>query len=421
MDKLFDNPWFIKILALLLAVLLYSSVPHTGQKLTDVNVPGEQTTETIKDIPVKVYYDTENLVVTGIPNTVDVTIKGPITHVQSAKALKNFEVYVDLTNAKIGNQNVKLKIRNLSDKLKATMKPASVKVSVQEKITKEFRVEAEFDGGQIEDGYSAGLPEVEPNKVKITGAKSDIDRITYVKATLDGTGKLKATISKQAQIQVLDKKLNKLDVTVDPETVRVTIPIKSNSKTVPINIVKKGTSPEGITIESIELDETEAKITGIEEVLKGTDSVRVEVDLSKITENTTLTLPVIISNGVTKVTPQLVKATVVVKKVEQKPAVEQTTATDQEKTVLDIPLKIQGLADNFKAEVNDPTSQTVNLQVNGTAESVTGLGPNDFTAFIDLTGLAEGTHDVEIQVKGPTDVQWTPDKSTAKITITNNA
>ena len=421
MDKLFDNPWFIKILALLLAVLLYSSVPHTGQKLTDVNVPGEQTTETIKDIPVKVYYDTENLVVTGIPNTVDVTIKGPITHVQSAKALKNFEVYVDLTNAKIGNQNVKLKIRNLSDKLKATMKPASVKVSVQEKITKEFRVEAEFDGGQIEDGYSAGLPEVEPNKVKITGAKSDIDRITYVKATLDGTGKLKATISKQAQIQVLDKKLNKLDVTVDPETVRVTIPIKSNSKTVPINIVKKGTSPEGITIESIELDETEAKITGIEEVLKGTDSVRVEVDLSKITENTTLTLPVIISNGVTKVTPQLVKATVVVKKVEQKPAVEQTTATDQEKTVLSIPLKIQGLADNFKAEVNDPTSQTVNLQVNGTAESVTGLGPNDFTALIDLTGLAEGTHDVEIQVKGPTDVQWTPDKSTAKITITNNA
>jgi len=386
-----------------------------------VNVPGEQTTETIKDIPVKVYYDTENLVVTGIPNTVDVTIKGPITHVQSAKALKNFEVYVDLTNAKIGNQNVKLKIRNLSDKLKATMKPASVKVSVQEKITKEFRVEAEFDGGQIEDGYSAGLPEVEPNKVKITGAKSDIDRITYVKATLDGTGKLKATISKQAQIQVLDKKLNKLDVTVDPETVRVTIPIKSNSKTVPINIVKKGTSPEGITIESIELDETEAKITGSEEVLKGTDSVRVEVDLSKITENTTLTLPVIISNGVTKVTPQLVKATVVVKKVEQKPAVEQTTATDQEKTVLSIPLKIQGLADNFKAEVNDPTSQTVNLQVNGTAESVTGLGPNDFTALIDLTGLAEGTHDVEIQVKGPTDVQWTPDKSTAKITITNNA
>src|SRR3954470_19848898 len=219
MDKMFDNPWFIKVLSLLLAVLLYSSIPHTGQKLTDVNVPGEQTTETINDIPVKVYYDTENLVVSGIPNTVDVTIKGPITHVQSAKALENFEVYVDLTNAKIGTQKVKLKIRNLSDKLTATMKPANVTVTVQEKITKEFRVEAEFDAGQIEDGYSAGQPSVEPNKVKITGAKSDIDRITYVKAALEEKDKLKETITKEARIKVLDKDLNKLNVVVEPQTV----------------------------------------------------------------------------------------------------------------------------------------------------------------------------------------------------------
>jgi len=408
MDKMFDNPWFIKVLSLLLAVLLYSSIPHTGQKLTDVNVPGEQTTETINDIPVKVYYDTENLVVSGIPNTVDVTIKGPITHVQSAKALENFEVYVDLTNAKIGTQKVKLKIRNLSDKLTATMKPANVTVTVQEKITKEFRVEAEFDAGQIEDGYSAGQPSVEPNKVKITGAKSDIDRITYVKATLGGNGRLKSTITKEASIQVLDKELNKLNVVVDPQTVKVTIPIRSNSKTVPINIVKKGTPPDGVTIESIALDETEAKITGSEELLKSTDSVRVEVDLSKITENTTLTLPVIISNGITKVSPQIVKATIVVKK-------------DEQKSVSSIPLTIQGLGDNLTAEIVDPTSQTVNLQVIGPSDSVTGLGPTDFTAFIDLTGLTEGTHDVKIQVKGPTDVQWTPDKSTAKITITNNA
>ncbi|WP_160725705.1 CdaR family protein [Bacillus sp. USDA818B3_A] len=419
MDKLFDNPWFIKILALLLAVLLYSSIPHTSSKFTDVNVPGEQSTETIKDIPVKVYYDTENLVVSGIPNTVDVTIKGPITHVQSAKALKNFEVYVDLTNAKIGKQKVKLKIRDLSDKLTATMKPTSVTVNVQEKITQEFKVEAEFNSEQIADGYSAGQPVVEPNKVRITGAKSDVDQITYVKATLAVNGDLKSTTTKEAQIQVLDKSLNKLNVTIEPETVKVTIPIKANSKTVPINIVKKGTPPEGVTIESIELDETEAKITGSESVLDSTESVRVEVDLSKITENTTLTLPVIISNGVTKVSPQLVKATVVVKK--EEPKTETKTNAEVQKTISAIPLNIQGLAENVTAEINDPADQSVNLVVNGPSESVNELGPDDFTVTIDLSGLNEGTHDVDIQVKGPTDVEWTSDKSTANITITDNA
>lgn len=161
MDKLMDNPWFIKILALLLAVLLYSSVPHKGN---DVNVPGEQATETIEDMPVKVYYDTENLVVSGIPNTVDVTLKGPITHVQSAKALRNFEVFVDLTDAKIGKQKVNLKVKDLSDKLKVTLKPASVNVTIQEKITKEFKVDAEINRSQIEEGYTAEQPIVEPKK-----------------------------------------------------------------------------------------------------------------------------------------------------------------------------------------------------------------------------------------------------------------
>ncbi len=404
-----DNPWFIKILALLLAVLLYSSIPQTGKKLSDVNVPGQQTTETLQAFPVKAYYDTENLVVSGIPDTVDITIKGPITHVQSAKALKNFEVYVDLTDAKIGKQTVDLKVRDLSDKLKATLKPASVNVTVQEKITKEFKVEAELNTSQIEDGYSAGQPVVVPNKVKITGAKSDIDRISFVKATLEERDKLKETITQQARIQVLDKELNKLDVVIEPPTVKVTIPIKSNTKTVPINIVKKGTAPSGVTIESIELDEKEATITGDDDILKNTENVRVEVDISKITENTTLTLPVIISNGITKVSPQIVKATIVVKKQEE------------QKTVSGIPLNIRGLSNNYKAEINDPTSQKINLLVTGLSESVSGLTPENFNAFIDLTGLSAGSHDVKIQVEGPTGVNWTPDKSTAKVTITNNA
>lgn len=406
MDKLMDNPWFIKILALVLTVLLYFSIP-SGTKLTDVNVPGQQTSATIVDIPVKVYYDTENLVVSGIPNTVDITVKGPITHVQSAKASKNFEVFVDLTDAKIGKQKAKLVVKDLSDKLKATIKPASVNVTIQEKITKEFKVEAEYNSSQIEEGFSAGQPVVQPNKVKITGAKSVIDRITYVKATLEDKGKLKETITSQALIRVLDKDLNKLNVLVAPETVKVTIPIKDNSKTVPINIIRKGTSPDGVIIDSIELDTNEATITGNEEVVKNTDNVRVEVDVSKITSNTVLTLPVIISNGITKVTPQTVKVTVVVKK-------------QEEKAVSGIPLKIRGLTENLSVVVNDPANQMINLLVNGPSVAINAIKPENFTIYIDLVGLVEGVHDVNIHVEGPPDINWKPDKSSAKITISKS-
>jgi len=402
-----DNPWFIKILALVLAVLLYSSVPHTGKKITDVNVPGEQSTATITNIPVNVYYDTENLVVSGIPSKVEITLKGPLTHIQSAKALKNFEVYVDLTKAKVGKQKVKLKVRNLSDKLTATVKPSSVNVSVQEKITKEFKVEAEYNTSQIEEGYSAGQPVVEPDNVKITGAKSIIDRITYVKAVLEEKNKLRESITEDADIQVLDKDLNKLNVKVEPDTVEITIPVKVNSKTVPINIVRNGTAPEGVTIESIDIDEKEATIFGSETVLDKTEKVRVEVDLSKITDNTTLTLPVIISNGITKVTPQTVEATVVVKK-------------QEEKTISDVPVTIKGLPDEYEATINDPGNQMIDILVNGPATAVTRVKPKDFNVYIDLSDLEEGEHDVDIHVEGPPDLKMKPTKSSAKITINKN-
>jgi YbbR domain-containing protein len=407
MDKLMDNPWFIKIMAILLAVLLYSVVPNSSSKTNEINVPGENTTEILVDIPVKAYYDTENLVVSGIPDSVDVTIEGPMPHVQSAKALKNFEVFVDITNAEIGNQKVTFEVSGLSDKLKATIKPSSITVAVQEKVTTEFTVEAEFNNDLIKEGYSAGQPTVKPNKVKITGAKDVVDRITYVKAALEGGDILDSTVTKEAQVQVLDKELSKLNVVVEPEIVEVTIPIKSNTKTVPINILEKGTPQEGITIESMDLDVKEAAISGDEDVLKDTENVRVEVDVSKISESTTLTLPVIISTGITKVTPETVKVTVVVK-------------SDVEKTVSGVPIKIRNLPEQYEAVINDPENRVVNLLVFGTGTAVTELGPNNFDIFIDLNGLTEGEHNVNIQVNGPPNVNWEPDKSSAKITITRD-
>ncbi len=115
-------------------------------------------------------------------------------------------------------------------------------------------------------------------------------------------------MTQEASVLVLDKEMNKLDVIVEPETVKVTIPVKSSSKKVPIDIVRKGTPPNGVSIDSITADIKEVTIIADPEVLSEVDRVRVEVDVSKITEDTEITLPVIISNGIVKVSPETVKA-----------------------------------------------------------------------------------------------------------------
>ncbi|MEH7885645.1 CdaR family protein [Bacillus sp. JJ1609] len=405
MDKLMDNPWFIKMVALVLAILLFGSVPKNDpDKPGDVNVPSDEKVETIEEVPIKSYYDTDTLVVTGVPETVTITLQGPKNLVQQAKALRNFEVFVDLTKADMGKQRVPITIRDISDRLTVTIEPGYANVSIQEKVTKEFKVEAEYSRNLVEEGYIAEKPTVNPSKVQITGAKDLVDRITYVKATVNANGKISDSITREASVLVLDKDMNKLDVNVEPDTVEVTIPVKSSSKKVPIDIVRKGNPPEGVTIESITADTKEAEIIAAPEILSEVKNVRVEVDLSEITDDTELTLPVIISNGVVKVSPEMVKVSVRVTK-------------ESEKTISNIPIEIEGMNDEFEVDFLNPSNGQTDITVTGPSNIVAPLTAGNFKILIDVSGLDEGEHEVDMKVTAPENIIWKLAKEKANITV----
>lgn len=434
MNKLFNivigKNWFTKVLSLAFALLLFSYAYDPNESSTDVNVPGDSETAVLEDIPVTAYYDTENVVVTGIPKTVTVTLRGPTVHIQQAKLKKDFEVYVNLANAELGSKTVPLLIKDLSDKVKATIDPETIKVTLKEKVTKEFTVEAEYSSNSIEKGYAAGTPKIEPKTVKVTGAKEDIEKIAYVKANVNLDENTNEAVSQQAKVSVLDSSLNKLNVQVEPETVEVNIPVKRTSKTVPINIVEQGTPPANITIESITLDKKEATISGPEDVLKEVENTRVEVDLSTIEKDEELTLPVIISNGVTAVDPELVQVTVkvTVAKEEQdenedeqkEPDSEEAAAGDIETKMLSsIPISIQGLNSSLEVTIDNPKSSSTSLRISGEQNRIRELSAADFNLYLDLAGMDDGDHEVPIKVDGPEDIDWELAIDTASVSITN--
>ena len=74
MDKFIDSPWFLRLTALFLAIMLFLTVKSEDQ--SNRNTVGD-VFDLIQDVPVEVYYDTENLVVTGVPDMVNMTIEGP--------------------------------------------------------------------------------------------------------------------------------------------------------------------------------------------------------------------------------------------------------------------------------------------------------------------------------------------------------
>lgn len=421
---------FMKLVALVMALLLFSSIYDENMGTNDVNVPGDADVAIIAGIPVKSYYDTENLVVTGVPETVEVTLEGPTPNVQATKTQKDFEVFVDLTKAKVGKQRAELQVRDLSNGLKATVNPNFVEVNVQEKVTKDYTIDIEYDKKMIAAGYEVGTPVIEPNKVTVTGGKDVMEQIIYVKATVALPKDTKQTVNGTAAITVLDKELNKLNVMINRESVKVTIPIEQLSKTVPIEIVEKGSSPEGIVIDSISLDKKEATILGNKETLNKVENVRVEVDLSKISESVELTLPVIISDGLTEVDPKQVVATIKVSKREatadndsvpdaNENAEETTTAEEKDtKSFSNIAIQLEGAADNQKVAIIQPSNGRTSLKVMGTSTELTKIKEANFQVFANVSDLSLGDHEVKVGVDGPKEVSWELADQSINISIT---
>ncbi|MFJ7734135.1 YbbR-like domain-containing protein [Lysinibacillus sp. NPDC097231] len=321
MDKMMDSPWVLRIIALFLACLLFFSV-RTELSSPNKTITSEQT-EVIRDVPVDVYYDNENLIVTGLPKTVDVTIKGPMTLVLQAKASKDFSVFVDLSNLLIGKHNVKLQYENISEKLQVTLDPAMVNVNIEEKVTQEFRVDPEMNNRLIEEGYILKGMSANPATVYVTGAKSAIESISYVKATVTGEPGLKGPFSQVAAVKVLDRDLNKLDVTIEPENVKVQVDIAEYSKDLPIALKELGNALNGITINQLTINPTMVKVYGRKSIIDGLTEIPVEVDLSKITESKTYEFDVKLPEGVTKISEPKIKVKADITKVEQ----ENTTPT----------------------------------------------------------------------------------------------
>ncbi|MED1607598.1 CdaR family protein [Cytobacillus kochii] len=434
-DKLIDTRWFMKVVALLIALLLFDSVYDTNNDNRSINVPGDDGSAVIENVPLTAYYDTDNLVVSGLPETVAVTLDGPRSHLENAKAQRNFEVFVDLSDAEIGRQEVEVGIKDLSDKLEYIIDPSTVDVTIDEKVTEEFNVEAEFNNSLLEEGYKAEAALADPSTVKITGAKNVIESIAYVKATVNTKGSITESFTETAAINVLDRNMNKLDVDVNPGEVEVSVDVKRLSKAVPIDIVETGSLPSGVELDSLKLSQTEATIFAPENVLNDVKTVRVEVDLSKLDKDQEIKLPVIISDGITSVDPKevTVNANVTVKEQEapedssseeeesQVQEQEQEQAANEQtvnRTYSGMPITITGLDDQYDVTFQSPDEGETSLKVSGNEKDMNSLSKGDFILSIDVSGLDPGEHEVNIQLDAPLGVESQLESETATINIT---
>ncbi|MCG3089859.1 YbbR-like domain-containing protein [Sporosarcina cyprini] len=419
MDNLFDRPWFLRFTALALAVFFFFTVQAEEENKSSMMIG--DTLDILRDVPVEVYYDTENLVVTGVPETVNMKIEGPANIVQSTKLLRDFSLKVDLRDRTIGEHKVQIQTENLSDKLKVTLDPATVDVKIEEKITQSFRVDPELNERLLAEDYNVVKMEVEPSSIEVTGAKSVIESISFVKVSATKEKGIDKSFEQKARVRVLDRELNKLNVTMSPEEVTVKVQIEQNHKEVPIVLKQKGTPADGITINSITSDAKEVKLYGPRAALEPIKELAVNVDVADIKESGTYEVTLPKPKGVKNVSSEKIKVTINVTKdansdesppeasvePEAEPETETTVQMKVTKKFSNVPIEIRGLQQQYKSTFSKPLNGLVDVTVTADQDVINSLKTSDFNLFIDTSKVnAEGEQTFPIQAEMPDAIAW---------------
>ncbi|WHZ58015.1 CdaR family protein [Metabacillus hrfriensis] len=418
MDKMINNHWVMRIIALLMALILYVSVnfetPAPKKQpgpVTSVfpSAPSESAkdTETIPDVEVKTYLDQEDVIVTGVPETVAVTLSGPTNSLLKAKQLKDFEIYAELSDLSIGSHRVQLKHKNIADNLEVNLNPSIITVNVEEKVTRDFPVQVDFiNKDQIETGYTAQDPIVKPSVVRVTGSKTLIDSIAMIKSRVN-LQNANETIEQESKVTVYDDDGNILPLEVYPSVVDVTVPITSPSKKLPFKLKNEGELGEGLSISNIEAVPNEVTIYGPLDVIDPLEFIDgVTVDLSKIKDDTVLDVDIPVPDGVTKVSPEKIQIKVDVEK-------------EEEKVLENLPVNIRGLGEGKIIQFLEPETEELDLSVVGAPSVLTNIKPSDLELFVNVTDLSDGEHDVKVEVNGPQDIKWTLPVDKVKVKISS--
>ncbi|WP_075619484.1 CdaR family protein [Paenisporosarcina indica] len=418
MDKLMDNPWFLRITALLLAVLLFFTVQSEMESTK--NVESTDITDVIQEIPVEVYYDDDNLIVTGVPQTVDMKISGPRAILMRTKALQDFTVFVDLRDTTIGEHIVRIQTENVSDKLQVELDTTNITVNIEERISMEFDVEPEINERLLKENFVIKNMTTDPNRIRVTGPKSVIENIEFVKATVSAEQGLNESFSQKVNIRVLDRNLGKLEnVIIEPEHVKVTLEIEEYSKEVPIKVRQKGSPKEGVTINDLTPNITKVRLFGSRSVIDDLEAIFIDVDVSALDTSETVPIKVPVPKGVSRLSEKEVKVKVDVTSAPKVDTEKEESAqvkpienveVDQEVTSREFAfmnVEVRGLNDTDTYTFTQPESGQLTLTIQGEDVLINRLSATDFHVFVDASNVETGENQLHVTVEGPENVTWT--------------
>src|SRR5690625_2342337 len=124
MDNWFNSKWFVRGVSLAFAVVLAVFVHfELNSTQSDSRVPGKTNRiETLNDVPLQIKIDAERFVVSGVPETVNVSLEGVTSVLTPIVMQRNVEMFVDLRDKEEGSYTVDIEHEKIPSELSVDRK-----------------------------------------------------------------------------------------------------------------------------------------------------------------------------------------------------------------------------------------------------------------------------------------------------------
>lgn len=367
-DYVLFNERFSKLVAVCLATILYLIINADSKDVAFMN--NMKQTVTIENVSVITNISDSVYEITGLPETVNIDVKGDASDVQFASQQRdNYKVLADLSDLEEGVHNITLEPLNFSSKVEVSVNPSTVEVQIKKKVTNSFTLGYEFINTNKSDKvYAFSEPEFSQRDVIVKASQDKIEQISSVKALIDISDKTE-DFTQEAVIVAYDQQGNSMDVDILPQSVTVSVKVTKPSKKVPLVMIPEGEMEEGLSIESYELSEEYITIYAPEDVLSKIDKIELKVPVNKITETTTVKMSIMLPEGVSKASVSKVSVYIKVQKAESK-------------IFDDIPIKVLNLDEKFNLKL--PNEGLVSVVVKGATEQLEKITASDIEVTLDL-------------------------------------
>ncbi|MHA7965589.1 CdaR family protein [Paenibacillus sp. CAU 1782] len=392
MDKWLSHPTALKIISVILGVLLFAIVhvdPVTSPQTATSNID-TKVIEAATIVPIGL--DTEKYVLTAMePTVARLVVEGRISTLRTA-ANEEYIVNVDLEGVEPGLHELTLTSKLPRNIKEVELSPRKVMVRIEELVTKSVDVQV-LTNGQPAEGYVLGTPAVMSeggSMVQVTLPKDDMSRVGLVAVTLDTTGADKTVVNKKAKIVVYDNEGVEIPgAVVEPGTIHAEVKVTLPFKSVPLQVRYSGVLDSELSLVSVKPEIDEITVYAQQ---AGLDAISIYdgivLDLSKVKGSGPVTVKTLPVEGISSVFPGEVTLDVVVER----------TAT---RTFNGLPISISGEGESMKAELREPASGTMSLQLRGAEAVLNAVKASDIALLAKVDGLPPGVHTVPLELDLP--------------------